>query len=89
MVWIFWLYIVPMLFILTFILLAKGMINANIWNILFVMAIIPGLNLFIVLGVIWRLCTIKDFQEYLNDPEAFERMRKFEEELDELMNKNK
>lgn len=89
MIWIFWLYIVPMLFLLTFILPAKGMISPNIWNVLFIIAVFPVVNLITVLGVIWKICTVKDMQSYLYDPDVQKRMEKFEKEIDDIMNNRK
>lgn len=89
MIWIFWLYIVPALFILTFILPARGILPDKFWHMLFFIAVCPVINLLTVLGVIWKLCTIKDMQSYMMDSDIQKRIEEFEKELDKIMNDNK
>lgn len=89
MTWFIWLYVVPALFILMLILPAKNMVSKNVLTALFIVALFPIVNLLIMIGVIYSLCTIKDFTPYTNDAEIEQKLEELGKQLNELFNKDK
>ena len=89
MTWFIWLYVVPALFILMLVLPAKNMVSENVLTALFIIALFPVVNLLIMIGVIYSLCTIKDFTPYTNDAETEQKLEELGKQLNELFNKDK
>lgn len=89
MTWFIWLYIIPAFFILTLAIPTKYMVSKNIVTALFIVALFPIINLLFMIGVIYNLCTIKDFTPYENDEEIKQKLEELGKQFNELFNKNK
>lgn len=84
MTWFIWLYVVPAMFILILVLPARKMINQDALIPLYIAIFMPILNLVIAIGVIYSLCTIKDFTPYMNNYESEEKMAELGRQIKEL-----
>lgn len=89
MTWFIWLYIIPAFFILTLAIPTKYMISENIVTALFIVAFFPIINLLFMIGVIYNLCTVKDFTPYENDEEIKQKLEELGKQFNELFNKDK
>lgn len=87
MTWFIWLYIIPAFFILTLAIPTKYMISENIVTALFIVALCPITNLLFMIGVIYNLCTVKDFTPYANDEEIKQKLEELGKQFNELFNK--
>lgn len=84
-----WLYIIPALFISMLVLPTKNIISENVLTALFIVAFFPIINLLIMIGVIYNLCTIKDFTPYTNNEEIKQKLEELGKQFNELFNKDK
>ena len=89
MTWFIWLYVVPALFILMLVLPAKNMVSKNVLNVLYIMALLPVINLLITIEVIYSLCTLKDYTPYTNDEEIEQKLEELGKQINKLFNKDK
>lgn len=89
MTWFIWLYIIPAFFILTLAIPTKYMVSENIVTALFIVALFPIINLLFMIGVIYNLCTVKDFTPYTNDEEIKQKLEELGKQFNELFNKDK
>lgn len=89
MTWFIWLYVIPVLFILMIILPDQNTINQNMLTVIYITALCPIVNLLVMIGVIYKLCTSKDFISYINDIEIEQKLEELGKQFNKLFNKDK